>query len=114
MVLILGGGQNAAVGRPLPMQPFVMPAVVGYDGTAQRMRTRQNIRVRRRASTVLLSGHDIVTESPQFFHRRQGKVLVGVEPHPLLLHKPFLAFFVRPDGFIHFVRVGVGVLPGRF
>jgi hypothetical protein len=54
---------------PLSVQAFVMSAVAGQDGAAERMGAGQNVSVRGRGSPVLLSGPDVVAKPPQLLHR---------------------------------------------
>jgi hypothetical protein len=79
-VRIHGAGNDAAMVPLLLMQVNEMLAIEGQQHSSLPAGVRQHLFIRQCLTRLagLLNGQDIMSESPQFFHDGQGKVLVAV------------------------------------
>src|SRR5437899_2751773 len=96
------------------VQSFVMPSIVSEHDSAEVMGAGKDVRVRGSGSTVILCAEHIMAQLPQYVDSGMGKVLIGVEQHSSLLHKPFFAFFVFSNCLVNLGRIGGGVFPRDF
>jgi len=96
----------------LSVQSLEMPAIVRQNRPAQSVSADQDIGIGRCLPTIFLRRQHIMTKPAQFLYHGQREVLVGIQPHPGSLHRPFFAFLVLPDGVLHFFGISGSVLPG--
>jgi hypothetical protein len=111
-VVVARGGQDATVVRALPVQALEMTPVVRQHGSAQRMSAGKDVGIRSCCPSILLGCHHVMAQPAKFLDDGEGKVFIGVEQLPPLLHKSLVAFLVCTDGLVDFLCMSGGVLPG--
>ena len=78
-VAIVGGGQDATVRHPLPVDALEVTAVVRQHGPTEGVGTGKDIRVGSRCPAVLLGRRHIVTEASQFLDDGEREVFIGTK-----------------------------------